>query len=72
MKPIDVKPDSYPEYNIDFNKKDLRFKIGDHVRISRHKSILESKFLLLTKLKKHFHGDMLLLNSTRQIKKNWE
>ena len=70
MKPIDVKPDSYPEYNIDFNKKDPRFKIGDHVRISRHKNILESQFLLLTKLKKHFHGDMLLLNCTRQIKKN--
>ena len=33
MKPIDVTPDSYAEYNKDFNKKDPKFKAGDHVRI---------------------------------------
>ena len=33
MKPIDVTPDSYAEYNEDFNKKDPKFKAGDHVRI---------------------------------------
>ena len=37
MKPIDVASDSYAEYNEDFNKKDPNFKIGDHVRISKHK-----------------------------------
>ena len=37
MKPIDVAFDSYAEYNKDFNKKDPKFKIGDHVRISKHK-----------------------------------
>ena len=39
MKPIDVKPDSYAEYNVDFNEKDLEFQIGDHVRISKYKNI---------------------------------
>ena len=34
MKPIDVTSDSYAEYNEDFNKKDSKFKVGDHVRIS--------------------------------------
>ena len=35
MKPIDVTDDSYAEYNEDFNKKDSKFKVGDHVRISK-------------------------------------
>ena len=39
MKPIDVTGDSYVEYNEDFNKKDLKFKVGDHVRISKYKNI---------------------------------
>ena len=34
MKPIDVTFDSYAEYNEDSNKKDPKFKVGDHVRIS--------------------------------------
>ena len=37
MKPIDVTADSYAEYNEDFNKKDPKFKVGDHVRISKYK-----------------------------------
>ena len=39
MRPIDVTDDSYAEYNEDFNKKDPKFKVGDHVRISKYKSI---------------------------------
>ena len=31
MKPIDVTDHSYAEYNEDFNKKDPKFKVGDHV-----------------------------------------
>ena len=38
-EPIDVTYDSYGEYNEDFNKKDPKFKIGDHVRISKYKNI---------------------------------
>ena len=33
MKPIDVTEDSFVEYNEESNKKDLKFKVGDHVRI---------------------------------------
>ena len=33
MKPIDVKSDSFAQYNEDSNKKDPKFKVGDHVRI---------------------------------------
>ena len=39
MKPIDVTDDSYTEQNEDFNKKDPNFKVGDHVRISKYKTI---------------------------------
>ena len=44
MKPIDVKSDSYAEYNEDFNKKDPKFKVGDHVRISKNKIILANGY----------------------------
>ena len=39
MKPIGVTPDSYVEYNEDSDEKDPKFKVGDHVRISRYKNI---------------------------------
>ena len=39
MKPIDVTDDSYTEYNENFNKKDPKFKVGDHDRISKYKNI---------------------------------
>ena len=39
MKPIDVTSDSFAEYNEDSNKKDPKFKVGDHVRISKYKNI---------------------------------
>ena len=39
MKPIDVTSDSYAEYNEDSNKKDPKFKVGDHARISKYKNI---------------------------------
>ena len=44
MKPIDVKPDSYAEYNVDSNIKDPKFKIGDHVRISTYKNIFATGY----------------------------
>ena len=61
MKPIDVTSDSYAEYNEDCNKKDPKFKVGDHVRISNMLQIGWKKFLLLAKLKIQFLGLMLLV-----------
>ena len=34
VKPIDVKPDSYAEYNVNSNQKDPKFQVGDNVIIS--------------------------------------
>ena len=39
MKPIDVTDDYYVKYNEEFNKKDSKFKVGDHVKISKYKDI---------------------------------
>ena len=39
MKPKDVKDDSFIEHNEETNKKDPKFKVGDHVRISKFKNI---------------------------------
>ena len=58
MKLIDVTDNSFAEYNEEPNKKDPKFKVGDHVRISKSKIsslkdmllIGQKKFLLLIKL----------------------
>ena len=39
MKPINVKNDSFAEYNEESNEKDPKFKVGNHVRISKYKNI---------------------------------
>ena len=44
MKPIEVTDDSHAEYSEDFNKKDPKFKVGDHVRISKYKNIFAERY----------------------------
>ena len=39
MKPTDITDDPSAEYNEDFNKKDAKFKVGDHVKTSKYKNI---------------------------------
>ena len=40
IKPIEVTNDYYDEYNEDpSNKKDPKFKVGENVRIFKHKNI---------------------------------
>ena len=64
MKPIDVTDDSYAKYNENFNKKDPKFKVGKHIRISKYKKIFAKDMLqtgwkmslLLVKLKIQFLG----------------
>ena len=46
MKPIDVTGGSYAEYNENFNRKDPKFKIGDHVRILKYKDIFVKRYAL--------------------------
>ena len=39
MKPVDVKSDSFAEYNEKSSEKDPKFKVDDHVRISKFKNV---------------------------------
>ena len=47
MKPIDVKNDSFAKYNEESNEKDPKFKVDDHVRISKYKNIFVKGTLLI-------------------------
>ena len=40
MKPVDVKDNTYIDFDKEVNDKDPKFKVGDHVRISKYKNIL--------------------------------
>ena len=59
MKPIDVKDNTYINTSKEISNKDPKFKVGDHVRISKYKNIFVKgicligvkKYLLLKKLK---------------------
>ena len=39
MKPIDVKDNTYIDFGKAVNDKDSKFKVGNHVRISKYKNI---------------------------------
>ena len=39
MKPIDAKDNTYINTDKEVNDKDPKFKVGDHVTISKHKNI---------------------------------
>ena len=39
MKPIDVKDNTYIDFEKEVNNKDPKFKVGDYVRISKYKNI---------------------------------
>ena len=45
VKPKDVKNDNFAEYIEERNKKDPKFKIGDHVRISKFNNIFSKSYL---------------------------
>ena len=69
MKPIHLISDSYTKYNEDYNEKDPKFKVVDHIKRSEYKNIVakdilqigQKKVSLLVKLKIQFRGLMLLL-----------
>ena len=39
MKPVDVKDNTYIDFEKEVNNKDPKFKVVDHVRISKYKNI---------------------------------
>ena len=45
MKPVDVKDKTYIDFKKEINDKDCKFKVGDHVRISRYKNIFAKGYM---------------------------
>ena len=39
MKPVDVKDNTYIDFEKEVNNKDPKFKVGDNIRISKYKDI---------------------------------
>ena len=39
MKPVDAKYNTYINFKKEINDKDPKFKVGDHVKISKYKNI---------------------------------
>ena len=45
MKPVDVKDNTYIDVKKEINDKDPKFKISDHVRISKYKNIFAKGYM---------------------------
>ena len=52
MKPVDVKDNTYIDFEKEVNDKDPKFKVGDHVRIYKYKKTFLIKDRHQTGLKK--------------------
>ena len=39
MKPVQVKDDTYIDFKREVNDENPKFKVGDHIRISKYKNI---------------------------------
>ena len=45
MKPVDVKDNTYINFEKEVNNKDPKFKVGDYIRISKYKNIFAKGYL---------------------------
>ena len=45
MKPVDIKDNTYIDFEKEINDKDSKFKVGDHVRISKYKNIFVKGYM---------------------------
>ena len=69
MRPVDVKDNTYIDFKKEVNDKDPKFKVGDHVRISKYKNNFAKGYMpnwseeifIIKKLKILYHGHMLLM-----------
>ena len=66
MKPTDVKDNTSINNNKEANDKDLKFKVGDHIRISKYKNIFakgytpnwSEEIFVIKEIKNTVHGLM--------------
>ena len=66
MKPIDSKNNTFINIDKEINDKDPKFKVGDHLRISKYKNIFakfytpnwSEEMFVIKEIKVQFHGLM--------------
>ena len=56
MKPVDIKHNTYTDFEKKVNDKDPKFKIGDHVRISKYKNIFAKGYI------PNWSGEVFIIN----------
>ena len=69
MEPIDVEDNTYIDFKKAVNDRDGKFKVSDHVRISKYKNIFAKRYtpnrskdvFVIRKVKLQFHEHMLLM-----------
>ena len=69
MKPFDVKGNTYIDFGKEVNDNNPRLRVGDHVRISKYKTIFakdytpkwSEKAFVIKKIKIQFRGHMSLM-----------
>ena len=85
MQPVDVKDNTYIDFEKNFNDKDPKFKVGDHVRICKYKNIFakgympnwSEKVFVISKIKNtvpwtYIINDLMVKQLLEHfIKKNW-
>ena len=47
MKPVVVKDNTYIDFKKEVNDKYPKFKVGDHVRLSKYKNIFVKGYILI-------------------------
>ena len=45
MKPVDIRDNTYIDFEKEVNDKDPKFKVGDYVRISKYKNIFAKGYM---------------------------
>ena len=72
MKPVDVKSNTYIDFDKENNKEDPKFKVADHLWVSKFRNIFaiiytsnwSEKDFLMKKLKPLVCGHLLLMTLT--------
>ena len=71
MKPANDNSGTYIENDVQHNDKDPKFKVGDHVKISKYminfEKVTKKKKKKTKKKKTLYHGQMLLVISMVKI-----
>ena len=73
MKLANVKVDTYSDYGVEHNDRDLKFNVNDHVRISRYKNTFAKEYTAICDLNGEkidgiFYKEMLQKTSQKEFR----